>query len=396
MTTSVRAPDPPDERGRLAALRAYAILDTPSDAAFDELTELAATICGMPISLVTLVDEERQWFKSHHGLEVGETDRDSSFCAWAVANDEMFVVPDALEDDRFRHNPLVQGDPNIRFYAGAPLRTPEGHVLGTLCLIDRVPRHLTAEQRTALRTLARAAMAQLDLHKQNRELRELDRLKDEFVAGVSHELRTPLTSIRGYVETLLEEEAGPLTADQQRFLRIADRNVARLLKLVGDLLFIAQVSAGRLELEPAAADLGELLRETADHVRPTASANDIELVVDAPSIEARVDPSRIAQLFDNLASNAVKFTPAGGRVELTLVHTGDGALLTVSDSGIGVPADEVPALFDRFMRASNASGIPGTGLGLAISKTIAEAHGGSIAVRSEEGKGTTFEVRIPV
>lgn len=163
---------------RLNALERYRILDTAPDPTFDDLTALASHICGTPISTVTLVASDRQWFKSKVGLDEDKTPRSVSFCAHAIEQDGLFVVSDASQDERFATNPLVTSDPHIRFYAGAPLVSADGHALGTLCVIDRVPRELTDEQRLALDALSRAAMAYLELHRQNAELREIDRLKD--------------------------------------------------------------------------------------------------------------------------------------------------------------------------------------------------------------------------
>ena len=156
---------PGDEARRLEVLRQYELLDTSPEQALDDLTELAAKICGTPISLISLVDEKRQWFKSRFGLDVGETPRKISFCAHTVSQRNFLTVPDALTDERFADNPLVTGEPGVRFYAGAPLLTPEGQALGTLCVIDRVPRQLTEAQEQALRVLSRQVMAQLDLRR---------------------------------------------------------------------------------------------------------------------------------------------------------------------------------------------------------------------------------------
>ena len=256
-------------------------------------------------------------------------------------------------------------------------------------------RLLAAEQEA--REAAEAA--QHDLAAQNERLRELDRLKDEFIALVSHELRTPLTSIRGYTELLLDGEAGELGDDQRQFLGIVERNTHRLLHLVGDLLFLAQVEAGKLVLDVGALDLATVASESVETARPQAEAKDIVLTLaTGPVPPLAGDRARVAQLLDNLVSNAIKFTPEGGRVDVRLRTLRKRAVIEVRDTGIGIPADERDQLFERFYRTSTATerAIQGTGLGLAISKAIAEAHDGRITVESEEDVGTTFRVELPL
>nr|MDQ3824080.1 PAS domain-containing protein [Actinomycetota bacterium] len=231
----------------------------------------------------------------------------------------------------------------------------------------------------------------------NEHLRELDRLKDEFIALVSHELRTPLTSIRGYLEFLLEDSDG-LAPEQARFLAVVDRNAERLQHLVNDLLFVAQVDAGRLAIQQTDVDLAELAAEAVEAARVLASGKDIELVLDGGPVDGLVgDRARLAQLLDNFISNAIKFTPERGVVTVRTWTDGEEAFVSIGDSGIGIPEDEQARLFERFYRASSATeqAIPGTGLGLAIAKAIVDAHGGTIHVESAVGRGTTFTVALP-
>jgi signal transduction histidine kinase len=241
---------------------------------------------------------------------------------------------------------------------------------------------------------ARRAMAE-----QNKRLRELDRLKDEFLSLVSHELRTPLTSIRGYLDLVLDEEAGELSPEQRRFLEAVERNSGRLLRLVGDLLFVAQADAGRLSLEQAKVDVVGLASECVEGAQPAAKEKAIVLSLSAEPVPALVgDRGRLAQVLDNLVSNALKFTPEGGTVSVRTSTDGEHVSIEVADTGIGISLEDQPRLFERFFRSPAAAeqAIPGTGLGLAIVKAIVEAHGGRITVSSAEGIGTTFRLELPL
>lgn len=164
------------ERNRLSTLDLYKILDTESEKVFDDLTSLAANICQTPISLISLVDKDRQWFKSKIGLEASETPREQAFCAHAIWQEKVLTVENALDDERFQNNPLVLGEPNIRFYAGAPLIMNNGHSLGTLCVIDQVPRKLTTDQYEALETLRNAVVSHIELTRALEDLHLLNNL----------------------------------------------------------------------------------------------------------------------------------------------------------------------------------------------------------------------------
>ena len=229
--------------------------------------------------------------------------------------------------------------------------------------------------------------------------RELDRLKDDFVATVSHELRTPLTSMMGFLEMIREGEAGELTDDQQRFLAIVYRSSERLQRLVGDLLFVARLDASGLQLQFEHVDLAEIVSEAAESSGALARARELDLRLElAPLPSITGDRERLSQLIGNLISNAIKFTPAGGRITVrTFVHD-RRAVVEVEDNGIGIPAGEHERLFQRFFRSSTATeqAIPGTGLGLVISRAIAEAHEGTIDVRSDTGAGACFRVELPL
>ena len=278
-------------------------------------------------------------------------------------------------------------------YVVAPLSAAIGLlVLLRLAGVVRAVERARRAERVARRE---AEQAHKLLSYQNAQLVELDRLKDEFVSSVTHELRTPLTSISGYVELLLEDER----EDERRaYLQIVDRNASRLLGLVSDLLFAARLQDGRLELEHADVALQQVVRHAVESAGPRADSAGVALTAKVEAVPAVAgEEVRLAQLVDNLVSNAIKFTPAGGRVSVDLCARNGLVCVEVSDTGIGIPEEERERLFERFFRSQTAleRQIQGTGLGLYISKAIVEAHGGRIGVRSAAGEGTTFVVELP-
>lgn len=207
-----KAPIPANEQERLQALLDYQILDTPTESDFDDITQIASEICQTPISLVSLIDGSRQWFKAHHGLDATETPRDVSFCGHAIMQPEVFVVEDSAQDPRFADNPLFTGEPHVQFYAGAPLITSSGHAVGTLCVIDSKPRKLTASQIKTLQALSRQVVGQFELRKVIRDLNEnlyemnsakenlaneiKEKILNTFAKEMSHEINNPLAIIQ--------------------------------------------------------------------------------------------------------------------------------------------------------------------------------------------------------
>ena len=228
--------------------------------------------------------------------------------------------------------------------------------------------------------------------------REAERAKQDFFALVSHELRTPLTAILGYVELLASDDGAPFPAEHAHHLEVIERNARRLVRLVGDLLFAAQVEGAPLLLEPGEVDLIALVRDAVELARGRAEEAGIVLATELEPIEPCVgDRDRLAQVLDNLLSNALKFTAPGGRVAVRLSRQGSFARIEVADTGVGVREEDQPHVFDRFYRARDATGrsIPGLGLGLTIVRTIVEGHGGTVSVDSAPGAGASFTVLLP-
>lgn len=224
----MKAPITPNEAERLQVLRAYDLLDTPSEMALDELAELAACICKAPIALITLVDEGRQWFKSRVRFDVAESERDISFCAHAILEQDFLIVPDARQDVRFRDNPWVTGEPGIRFYAAAPLRTPDGHALGTLCVIDREPREMHPDHQQALQILSRQVMTQFELRRRAREIEALKQAHDQMAATRRQEVSNAERIQRDRTRLADAELTG------RRLLETAEQSRRALLSILED------------------------------------------------------------------------------------------------------------------------------------------------------------------
>jgi len=405
---------PADETRRLAALASYDVIDTPADPEIDELARLAAAICDAPVALVSLVDGSRQWFKARVGLELHETPRSASFCAHAIAGNEMLIVADTHADPRFENNPLVTGPPGFRFYAGSQLLTSDGFRLGTLCVLDHRPRTLTGEQCSALRVLARQVMALIErprdaarLERAEAELRrseswirserqQVERLKSDFVATVSHELRTPLTSIRGSLGLLASGVMGELTDEARQVVTVAECNSVRLISLINDILDIQKLEHGqeRLELRPVPLrriiDASIAAVEVSVRYRIAADPRCALLTVLA-------DETRLVQVLVSLVSNALKYSRPDATVRVAASERAGMVEVRVEDQGIGIPAEAQKTLFQRFhqLDSGDSRAKPGAGLGLAICRAVIDLHRGRMGVESKPGEGSAFWFSVP-
>ena len=305
-------------------------------------------------------------------------------------------VPDiSLDHDRFNRQALAEQ--GLRVGLAVPIRDGS-NVTGTLTFFGQVAE----EPDTALIALLSGIAAHVGQYLERRRAEELAlqlaRAKDEFIALVGHELRTPLTSISAYTDLLLADDENP--EDREQFLGVIARNAETLRAIIDDLLDLAGLESGYVTMNERRLNFADIVREAAEHGRPSTAEKDLDFVLDVPAEEVPVsgDPPRLRQVVDHLLTNAVKYTPIGGRVEIKLVQDVAGLTLCVSDTGVGIPAEERERLFQRFFRASNIRnhGVPGTGLGLAISRTVIERHGGTITSTDHgDSPGTTFLVRLP-
>lgn len=357
------AAEHPREAARLAALREYDVLDTPREAEFDDIARLASEICGAPISLVCLIDADRQWFKAETGFGRRETPLESSICAHAILVNDVVEIEDTAADPRMRGNPLVDGEPRLRFYASAPLRTPEGLPLGTLCVLDYAPRALSPLQRNALRVLARQVMAQLDLRLALKR-QELLRLE------IDHRVKNSLASVAAVIRLQLRETADPAVVAA---LKDAETRIGRIA-LLHDHLYRAS-SAQEVDFAAYLGQVGAMLEG--------AAPDGVTIVIEAAPIvgDART-AAQIGVIVTEFVLNSAKHAFPGGRagwIRIALRQTGEGVELHCQDNGVG--------------RADGAAA--SGGIGLRLMKASAQQAGGEMRlVEGVEGFGVVVRLAV--
>jgi signal transduction histidine kinase len=398
----MKASLPDNEIDRLTALYGLNVLDSPPEADFDDIVALAAKVCAVPMSLVSLIDADRQWFKARIGTDLTETSRDMSFCTHAILGRDLLVVPDAKEDARFRDNPAVEVSGGIRFYAGAPLITTEGYALGTLCVFDAVPRRLEVEQLQALRALARQVTSQLEMRRYavalantTARLQELERHKDDLADLVGGELRPTLRLMSTYLEGL--GRTGYHDAETAELVgRATAAHVRGLSDLLEHLTTMADAGAGHDSLHMRQIDLTRLTQRAVEAVRPIAATKQIWILNHAggPSLPIIADPVRLEQVLMHLLFAAVKYTPPGGRVRVgTEIESGPTVRLEDMDMPDGVRPDLFPHLY--YGAFGNPADVPGPDRGLAVAKRILDAHHATVALSDRPGDGMSLHVVFP-
>ena len=414
------------ERQRLETLRRYGILDSEPEAAFDRITALAADLLDVPISLITLVDEERQWFKSAHGLEATSTPRQGGFCAYTVSCEQTTVIEDAAVDPMFARHPMVLGAPRIRLYAGAPLITADGFALGTLCVIGRQPRVLDGRELRILTALAGLVVDQIEnrfraLRFSEEEARRLQReyelsvsraaaveirglaersaaletAKMTFLNLASHQLRTPLTVLRGYLEMFESDAFLKSEAKADFAISVMRQKGDEMNSLITRMLQVARIDA-----TPGAGadvDVRELLELEIEARRLAATGHRFLLEAPEEGTVVRGDRLRLGLVFESLLDNAVKYSPDGGDIVCRMRVARGTVRIDIVDHGIGVGGTEGSDLFGGFTGyvARPTEDMAGAGLGLYLVRQVVLAHGGSVELKSPPGIGTSVTVKLP-
>lgn len=413
--------DPVRDVGRLAALAELNLLDSPPEEPFDRLAELAATILAAPIALVSLVDRDRQFFVSCPGLPepwrtARETPLSHSFCQHAVRTGEPLIIDDARRDPKFAENSAVD-ELGVIAYAGIPLITSSGFVLGSFCVIDHQPRRWDAREVKILSDLAASVITEIELRgallreqaarqkaetateeaqRASEALQIVDRRKTQFLATLAHELRNPLSAINSGV-ALVDMCEGEELREIQNVMK---RQIHQITRLVDDLLDVARIAEGKIQLSRRRVDLRQVVDDAAETVRSMVVEKGHRLRVDCPpsSMAVDADHQRLVQVFCNLLTNACRYTPKGGRIEIRATQSERGVEVAVVDNGVGIPAPKLPKIFDMFNQVEEAGGKKrgGLGIGLTLVRRLVELHGGHVVASSDGAdQGAEFRVHLP-
>ena len=386
-----------NENERLQLLESYSILDTLPETDFDNITAIASQICNIPISLITLVDRDRQWFKSHHGLEVTETPREHAFCAHAIHDtNTVFIIEDARNDERFHDNPLVTGYPNVIFYAGVPLTNSAGLPLGTLCVIDNKPNVLNESQLKALKSLANQVMNLLELRKNKfylekaiLELEIRNQELEKFVYVAAHDLKSPLNNISTLTNLLKEEYSTEIDTEAQNIITSIQHSSEQLRSLIDGLLDYSK-STKVIHYNKTEINL-EKLREDLIILFSFESKCIIKLTSDLKHIYA--NKTAIEQILIHLVTNAIKHNDKPvTEIELNATENKTQYKISLKDNGPGIPLESRQRIFQLFETLTDKDkfGQTNIGIGLATVKKLVENLGGQIHVESEIGESASF------
>ena len=400
---------PDNENERIKELYRYDVLNTQSEQDFDEIVKLASEICKVPMSLITLIDQDKLWFKAKKGIEGFELNRDTAFCPHAILTEGLMEVPDMLEDERFIDNPLVTSDPKIQFYAGMPLVSENGFKLGTLCVIDTTPRNLTSEQIFSLDVLAKQVIKLFELRLRNREveaknaivesqklhLAELTSIQNKIISIVAHDVRGPIASLKNIIELRKDEIIS--TQDVMGFMNTIDKQLDGTLYMLSNLVEWGALLLKGDSLNIGPVNLYDLLNTEFKifEIPATLKKNQLENNV-AENCIVKSDENVLRFMLRNIIANANKFT-SEGIITITAVFEKDRYRICITDTGIGMPKEVSDNLFDFSKRKSRkgTNNEDGSGLGLILTGEFAHALGTTLNVISEKDKGTSIHFFIP-
>jgi signal transduction histidine kinase len=393
---------PQNEIERLNSLNSYSILDTLPEKEYDEITLLASQICQTPISLISLIDEKRQWFKSHYGLHSTETPREISFCGHAINTPgEIFIVSDSRSDARFSDNPLVTNDPYVIFYAGIPLVNDAGYPLGTLCVIDNKPNILGKNQIEALKALSNQLIQLFELRKKTidleikiMELKAQNKGLEKFAHIAAHDIKSPLSNIVMLADFLESKLANCIDNESLELFQHIKKSSENLIQLINGILTYSK-STSLLSANKENSNLTEIVHDT---VAMVDSSKQVKFETDIPDcIILYSSKTAIQQIILNLLANAIKYNDkAFTTIKITAKDTGEFVKISVTDNGPGIKEEDKHRIFKIFETAacSDKYGEKGNGIGLATVKLLVEGLGGNISVTSEIGQWTEFEFTI--
>lgn len=400
------APKPSNETARLGALVNAEILDTAAEADFDALVELAASILDVPISLVSLVDKDRQWFKAKVGITADETPRRDSFCAYAIHAKEVMVVEDATKDPRVCDNLLVTGAPHIRFYAGSPIYSYDGQPLGTLCVIDLKPRKITEAKIKALTTLANQVTKLIELRHQNRILQTAKHRAEkshqnlqQLIQVISHDLRSPFNGLINLTAMLQEDRKDMPEEEISENLDILNHTTHHTFALLENLLVWSMSEADMVAFSPEAVHFHSILQAVRSIISPIIENKKQTLTIDTPSdLQLRVDARMIESILRNLLSNASKFTKNNGTITIKATVEGPSAEISIHDNGVGMDQDKILKILakDNSESTIGTLGESGSGLGLKLIRSFLNKHDTELKIESTPGHGTIASFTLPL
>lgn len=401
MQTPATYPKPANELLRLHALYSYDILDSISEKEYDSITKLASQICGTPVSFISFIDEGRQWYKSSFGFELTEIPREVSLCNYTILdNEQVLVVPDLRNDERFANNPLVKGHPNAVFYAGTSLVTKEGHALGTICTLDSKVNHLNENQVEALKSLAEQVMARLELHKKLKELsiaqqqlKEVNADLKSFANIASHDMKTPLANISMMSRAFQQRYEDSFDEDAMKYLTLIDGSAKELLQFIGNIL--TKSKKMRTGEDCNLVNSNDTIKKVISMIVPPP---DIEINVQGALPDIAMDQISLQQVFQNLITNAIKYNnKEKGVINIWSESDENFHRFNIQDNGRGIDRENFDKIFQNelTLQTTDRYGNQGTGIGLSTVKNIIESAGGDIAVESEKDFGSVFQFCIP-